>query len=1126
MNRKITGVAHIQIVFAMILALVFCTAAQADTYEANTMRLLHYQGSVEIFDASGESRFVMENVRFSSGEVLQTGEDSLASVSLDDSKIVTLDANSRVEFIQEASHFRLNLLQGAIILDVQAKLDENESLDIQTSTMVVGIRGTLVFMSEEPTENAQEVRTKLGILEGTAQIDYEDQSGAHRLMPVQAGRVVTIESQAKAGTGVSPVITEITSQDVAGFVSNRVLDDAVLTRRVIEGSEAGATILQPMNPSEIGEESAFDFPAEGDWTWNDTVTLVAQSASKMYDGSPLTRPSDVLVYGLPQGVNIRVSAIGSQIDAGEGINSIDQYTIYNSNGEDVTRHFTNVEKISGKLTVDPAPLTVWTGSAEKYYDGEPLTNPETELRTVPGYEADEPTWRNTSFVTRTALGSETMIAVTGSTWVHSTNPISGATREIMLFAGQRLSVQLSNEKDDGSIDFQIETLTVDELPEDILRLYADNPDLMDQACKDTGWDPLLLAERIAELQESSEKTIVKNGLNVAVSASEDLMRDSTDVRITIDTEITNYRSQPLTGNEAHFTPIAIDPSIVVTATGSQTEVGESPNTYTIDWGSARASNYTLNEDLGTLTVLPLREGTVTITADSVSKVYDGMALEANSFTVNGLPGGFTVSATAQGRQTDAGRVKNQIVSYTILDENGEDATGQFANILVVSGVLTVTPAPLTVTTGSASREYDGSALTNGEVSVTGLQGDDMVTVTATGSQTGVGSSENTYTIDWGSTNSGNYTLSESLGTLEITASSAEITLTAGSASKVYDGAALTSDEVTVSGLPTGHTVSAILTGSVTDAGTVENGIGSYSIQDANGNDVTSSFANITTVTGTLEVTPAGLTVTTGSASREYDGSALTNGEVSVTGLQGDDMVTVTATGSQTGVGSSENTYTIDWGSTNSGNYILSESLGTLTVTENNTSIVFTADSASKTFDGTPLTAEDVTVSGLPTGFIASAVAGGRQTNVGSGTNPVTVYRILDQSENDVTAFFTNIKTTDGTLEVYQCVFEIILGGTFMYDGNMHYANLTVSGDLSSGQYSVSMAGDGTGQISFSSGDVMNVRVNYGGIEEGLYGGGSNPVTVSFSVGDPSNYSYSVTANPVVITEGTVIVDGD
>ena len=70
-----------------------------------------------------------------------------------------------------------------------------------------------------------------------------------------------------------------------------------------------------------------------------------------------------------------------------------------------------------------------------------------------------------------------------------------------------------------------------------------------------------------------------------------------------------------------------------------------------------------------------------------------------------------------------------------------------------------------------------------------------------------------------------------------------------------------------------------------------------------------------------------------------------------------------------------------------------------------------------------------------------------------------------------------------------------------------------------------MAGDGTGQISFSSGDVMNVRVNYGGIEEGLYGGGSNPVTVSFSVGDPSNYSYSVTANPVVITEGTVIVDG-
>ena len=48
-------------------------------------------------------------------------------------------------------------------------------------------------------------------------------------------------------------------------------------------------------------EEAVDaqFPADGQWTWDSAVTLVAQSASKLFDGQPLTRPSDVLVYGLP-----------------------------------------------------------------------------------------------------------------------------------------------------------------------------------------------------------------------------------------------------------------------------------------------------------------------------------------------------------------------------------------------------------------------------------------------------------------------------------------------------------------------------------------------------------------------------------------------------------------------------------------------------------------------------------------------------------------------------------------------------------------------------------------------------------------------------------------------------------
>ena len=1034
MNRTVKKVTHIRIVFVLILALASCAWAQAETYEANTMRLLHYQGSVEIFDASGESRFVMENVRFSSGETMQTGEDSLASVSLDSAKIVTLDANSRVEFIQEADHFRLNLLQGALLLDVQEKLNENEALDIQTSTMIIGIHRTVIFVSEELSPDQQTATTRLGVMEGTAQIDYLDQSNAHRLIPVPAGQVVTIQSNDPDNGGVSPVITDMTSQDVEGFVIDQVLGDAELTKRIIEGSEAGADILLPGAPTE-GEDTSqgltLDYSADGDWTWDSQVTLVAQSASKLYDGQPLTRPSDVLVYGLPEGVNIQVSAGGSRTEAGEGTNFIEKYHIYNSDGEDVTPHFTQIEEVNGILTVDPAPLIVWTGGGEKYYDGEPLTNPEAELRTVPGYEANEPTWRNTSIITRTALGSENMVALSGNIWVHSTNPLTGETREIMLYTGQRLSVRLSSEKGERSIEFEIETLPVEELPEDILRLYAENPDLKEQACRDAKWDPALLEECIAMLPEQTEKTVLKNGLNVPTSAQDDVMRDSTDVRITIDTEITNYNSHALTGDEAHFTPVVIDPSIVITATGSQTEVGKSTNTYKIDWGNANPANYILSEDLGTLTVLPVIEDTVTIKADSANKVYDGTALEADGFTVTGLSDEYTVEATVEGSQTDAGESESSIVEYRILDENGEDYTGSFTDIQTVSGVLSVTPAPLTVITGSASKTYDGTELASEAVSVEGLQGSETAAVTAMGSQTDAGTAKNTYFIQWITAKSKNYQIQEALGT--------------------------------------------------------------------------------------LEVTPAPLTVTTGSASKAYDGAALTSAEASVNGLQASETAAIIATGSQTGVGTSENTYTIEWGTAKSGNYTISESLGTLEVTASNAAITLTAGSASKTYDGEALTSDEVTATGLPSGHTVTAVTGGSQTNAGSSANPVTGYTISDQSGNDVTTYFTNIIKEDGTLEVYQRFFEIVLGGKFKYDGEKHFANLSLAGDISGSQYSIEMAADGKDRVVFAWGDVMNVQVLYGGTEEGFYGGAPNPATVSFSSGNPSNYAYSITANPVQIT---------
>ena len=90
----------------ILLAGMFPYTALADSYTSTTMRLLHYEGTVEIEDSSGKPRAVMENARFNSGEAMKTAASSTASVGLDDGRIVTLDEKSRdlVRCINDISH--------------------------------------------------------------------------------------------------------------------------------------------------------------------------------------------------------------------------------------------------------------------------------------------------------------------------------------------------------------------------------------------------------------------------------------------------------------------------------------------------------------------------------------------------------------------------------------------------------------------------------------------------------------------------------------------------------------------------------------------------------------------------------------------------------------------------------------------------------------------------------------------------------------------------------------------------------------------------------------------------------------------------------------------------------------
>ena len=136
-------------------------------YLATTMRLLKAEGKVNIEDSKGGNRPVADGLRFQSGDALNTGDDGYATIGLDDKKIVTLDHDSRAEFRKKNKQLELKVTEGAVFVNVAEKLKSDEKFEIKTSNMTAGIRGTLLWVYHDKTDNNREVAA---LLEGSAEI--------------------------------------------------------------------------------------------------------------------------------------------------------------------------------------------------------------------------------------------------------------------------------------------------------------------------------------------------------------------------------------------------------------------------------------------------------------------------------------------------------------------------------------------------------------------------------------------------------------------------------------------------------------------------------------------------------------------------------------------------------------------------------------------------------------------------------------------------------------------------------------------------------------------------------------------------------------------------------------------
>ena len=565
---------------------------------------------------------------------------------------------------------------------------------------------------------------------------------------------------------------------------------------------------------------------------------------------------------------------------------------------------------------------------------------------------------------------------------------------------------------------------------------------------------------------------------------------------------------------------------------------------------------------GALTISPISEKTITVTAASDSKKYDGTPLTNNGFscTEGVLVPGDVLTAVVEGSATNVGdEGKNVVKSYKVT-RGGADVTGNYTFTDSVDGKLTILLRTVTLTSETASKEYDGTPLTRSDVSVTGdgFVSDEVTGITATGSVTYVsdGTVENTITYTTGAAfREENYEITKIPGKLSITQSSNAIVITTASKSREYNGKKLLDDQTTHTGtLAEGDrlVVEFPADAGLTDVGTKRNEYKSYRVERSDGADVTANYTFGKPVIGTLTVTPVAIELTANSAAKAYDGTPLTDRGYTISsgsfvGEEG--LAGVTVEGSQTAVGSSANTITGHTlkSNTKAQNYDITYADGTLTVSKNEKVITVTANSRTWEYDGKEHSdggytvrydGETYTVAAgesqkLPTGGLTlTATVVGTVKNVADSAkdnNKITVVAITDAAGNVVNDQFKTITLVPGTLTITkrgageEKVILEAANNAVVYDGQPHGVCLTADGKVEAGtSYTITYLVDGHSVETVITGSRTAV-----GKYPGILVPDENNTRIVDGSGNDVTDNYEITyrnGDLEIVAPGTVVVE--
>lgn len=222
----------LSIVMTLVLLWGLTMPAAAAAAVGTTLRLEKTEGTVTVESASGKSLSLRNGMRLYSGTKIKTSEGSYAYISLDSGKAVKLGASSESEVRKSGKKLELNLLSGELFFDVTVPLEKDESLNIRTSTMVTGVRGTSGYAVVYDCYHSEIV-----LLEGHLTVHKTHGSTGGSMVEINGGeKAIAAPLREEQNDQIQLTVESVKEESVPGFVAVEVKDDLNLQDRIDKNS--------------------------------------------------------------------------------------------------------------------------------------------------------------------------------------------------------------------------------------------------------------------------------------------------------------------------------------------------------------------------------------------------------------------------------------------------------------------------------------------------------------------------------------------------------------------------------------------------------------------------------------------------------------------------------------------------------------------------------------------------------------------------------------------------------------------------------------------------------------------------------------------------------------------------